>query len=467
MQRTEENLLHLTNIDGEPDTAYAYGNERLTVERFTGWTGYYTYDPRGSVSGVTDADGGLWASYRYNATGRMTFGEPEYNQIYGYNGESYNPMLELQYLRARYYDVERGNFLTEDTYLGDISDPLTLNRYNYVKSNPLNYIDPSGFVSEYLTGPSYDPDDSWKANNYPLSQTGSEKTEFPVTVVSGIKAVRELWGSVSKGVANAANMISENVSHAVKNKVKDLMETAVKASVMIVCSDTVQLLNDVGNTIFSFIIGTVYGALEPASVLLDFLIDSGGYDSAAFELGRIVGNAAAVAAIFGMFFAGGGVISGAFMGGAMALSLGAAGAATVELAAGATVIAAKGNSIAEALNSLISEMSGASNSGGKGTEEEGDSEAKSIDDILDGAEETTNNAGIARNFEKTGGYEKTLEDFNALQPSNVKDIQTQYGPGKVGYLEDGTTVVARPGSKTGGATLEIKISNKKIYKIRY
>ena len=48
----------------------------------------------------------------------------------------------------------------------------------------------------------------------------------------------------------------------------------------------------------------------------------------------------------------------------------------------------------------------------------------------------------------------------------MKDIQTQYGPGKVGYLEDGTTVVARPGSKTGGATLEIKIS-KKICKIRY
>ena len=179
-------------------------------------------------------------------------------------------------------------------------------------------------------------------------------------------------GSVSKGVANAVDMISENVSHAVKNKVKDLMEAAVKASVMIVCSDTVHLLNDIGNAIFSFIVGTVYGALEPASVLLDFLIDSGGYDRAAFELGRIVGNAAAIAAIFGMFFAGGGAISGAFMGGAMALTLGAAGAATVEIAAGATVVAAKGNSIAEALNSLISEMSGASNSGGKGTEEEGE-----------------------------------------------------------------------------------------------
>ena len=88
-------------------------------------------------------------------------------------------------------------------------------------------------------------------------------------------------------------------------------------------------------------------------------------------------------------------------------------------------------------------------------------ESKSIDDILEGGKETTNNAGVAKNFEKT------LEDFEALQLSNVKDIQTQYGLGKVGYLEDGTSVVARPGSKTGGPTLEIKVSNKKIYKIRY
>ena len=38
---------------------------------------------------------------------------------------------------------------------------------------------------------------------------------------------------------------------------------------------------------------------------------------------------------------------------------------------------------------------------------------------------------------------------------------------RLGMLSDGTKVVARPGSKTGGATLEIKVSNSKIYKIRY
>ena len=34
-------------------------------------------------------------------------------------------------------------------------------------------------------------------------------------------------------------------------------------------------------------------------------------------------------------------------------------------------------------------------------------------------------------------------------------------------LAEATTVVARPGSTTGGATLEIRVSNRKVYKIRY
>ena len=94
--------------------------------------------------------------------------------------------------------------------------------------------------------------------------------------------------------------------------------------------------------------------------------------------------------------------------------------------------------------------------------------SKTIDDIIDGLPETTNGKGVARNFESTGDFEQTIRDFDALSTlSTVKEIQTKYGSGKVGKLSDGTTVVARPGSTTGGATLEIRVSNRKVYKIRY
>ena len=47
-------------------------------------------------------------------------------------------------MRARYYNADKGRFFQEDTYLGDITDPLTQNRYAYTKNSPLNYVDPSG-----------------------------------------------------------------------------------------------------------------------------------------------------------------------------------------------------------------------------------------------------------------------------------------------------------------------------------
>jgi RHS repeat-associated protein len=138
-----ETLMEL-NENGYLDTAYTYGNERLSADRFEGSSYYYLYEGRGSVSAVTGTDGYFTASYRYNAYGEMTFGHPQYENVYSYNGESYNPNLDGQYLRARYYHVKAANFFTEDSYLGNIREPLSLNRYNYVYSSYLNYIDSRG-----------------------------------------------------------------------------------------------------------------------------------------------------------------------------------------------------------------------------------------------------------------------------------------------------------------------------------
>jgi hypothetical protein len=41
-----------------------------------------------------------------------------------------------------------GRFLTRDTWAGDTSMPLSLNRWNYTYANPINYVDPSGRISE-------------------------------------------------------------------------------------------------------------------------------------------------------------------------------------------------------------------------------------------------------------------------------------------------------------------------------
>ena len=144
MNREYAEVLVEQNINGKTDTSYVYGVNRLSLGRFDGSTGYYLYDPRGNVTGITNEEGQLYQSYRYGIYGEITFGTPQYENEYTYNGESYNPNIESQYLRARYYYVVTVTFLTEDNYLGNITEPLTLNQYVYCVSNPLNYIDPSG-----------------------------------------------------------------------------------------------------------------------------------------------------------------------------------------------------------------------------------------------------------------------------------------------------------------------------------
>uniref|UniRef100_UPI004029DA1C RHS repeat-associated core domain-containing protein n=1 Tax=Acetatifactor sp. TaxID=1872090 RepID=UPI004029DA1C len=167
VNREHAEVLVEQNINGKTDTSYIYGAEinggfdRISLDRFDGSTGYYLYDARGSVSGITNEEGQVYQSYRYSVTGEITFGAPQYENEYTYNGESYNPNIESQYLRARYYCVVTATFLTEDSYLGSLTEPLTLNRYNYCVSSYLNYTDPSGNeveVLESLKGWIIDPD---------------------------------------------------------------------------------------------------------------------------------------------------------------------------------------------------------------------------------------------------------------------------------------------------------------------
>ncbi len=63
---------------------------------------------------------------------------------YGFSGEYYGDSTQLLYLRARYYNPADGRLISRDTWGGDVNNPLSLNRWNYARSNPINYTDPSG-----------------------------------------------------------------------------------------------------------------------------------------------------------------------------------------------------------------------------------------------------------------------------------------------------------------------------------
>ena len=92
---------------------------------------------------------------------------------------------------------------------------------------------------------------------------------------------------------------------------------------------------------------------------------------------------------------------------------------------------------------------------------------EAIEHLNKGAIDDTKSHGRTRSLNKSGGYQQALEDFYELHLDDIKKIDTDFGEGVTGILQDGTHVVVRAGSKSGGPTLEIQSLGGKIYKYRY
>ncbi|MGT2969480.1 RHS repeat-associated core domain-containing protein, partial [Streptococcus azizii] len=129
---------------------YTYGQGRSSYHNHgTGDTYQYLTNQAGSVTGLTK-DGQAVASSKYQLYGSTKDSTDETGNPYAYNGEA-RDSTGLDYLRARYYDSQAGTFLTEDSYQGELDDPLSQNRYAYVQNNPVNYTDPSGHFPSPFT----------------------------------------------------------------------------------------------------------------------------------------------------------------------------------------------------------------------------------------------------------------------------------------------------------------------------
>jgi RHS repeat-associated protein len=63
----------------------------------------------------------------------------------GYTGHEHLDNLELIHMNGRVYDPAIGRFLSPDPFIPDPYDPQSLNRYSYVRNNPMSRTDPSGF----------------------------------------------------------------------------------------------------------------------------------------------------------------------------------------------------------------------------------------------------------------------------------------------------------------------------------
>lgn len=94
-------------------------------------------------------------------------------------------------------------------------------------------------------------------------------------------------------------------------------------------------------------------------------------------------------------------------------------------------------------------------------------EPKSFEDIIDDSTRGRDTKGRSKLFDRPGGFDQANDDFDSLQPTDVRPIETEHGPGRMGALPNGRKVVVRPGSSDGARpTLEVQTGKRKT-KIRY
>ncbi len=99
---------------------------------------------------LTDGNAEVVLAQTYEPYGEVLTSAGEGESSYAYAGE-WTDTTGLQYLRARYMNPAVGRFLTRDTWSGNFSNPLSLNKWVYVESNPINLVDPSGKNSKNIS----------------------------------------------------------------------------------------------------------------------------------------------------------------------------------------------------------------------------------------------------------------------------------------------------------------------------
>lgn len=111
---------------------------------------YYTQNAHGDVVNLTNANGEVTKTYKYDAFGvEKNISESDTN-AFRYCGEYYDTETGTIYLRARYYDPEIGRFISRDSDPGKNYDPLSLNLYTYCYNNPILGVDPDGNAPQWL-----------------------------------------------------------------------------------------------------------------------------------------------------------------------------------------------------------------------------------------------------------------------------------------------------------------------------
>lgn len=127
---------------------YVFGFSIIARE-YNSQTEFYFQDAHGDVKTLTNLVGDVVKRYTYNAYGDELDEDENDTNPFRYFGQYYDIDSGFYYLRARYYNPHTMRFINADIYLGELDDPLSLNRYLYCVGNPILFVDYTGNRPQY------------------------------------------------------------------------------------------------------------------------------------------------------------------------------------------------------------------------------------------------------------------------------------------------------------------------------
>lgn len=153
---TDSTIKELCYIRAGGSVFAVYNKEKkLSTNVISTSTDYWHKDHLGSLQTVTNQAGAKIAEFNFDPWGKrrnldgsamdLTFTVNAYRSDRGFTGHEHLDMFGLINMNGRIFDPVIGRFLSPDPVFQDNSDLQSFNRYAYVRNNPLNLTDPSGF----------------------------------------------------------------------------------------------------------------------------------------------------------------------------------------------------------------------------------------------------------------------------------------------------------------------------------
>lgn len=144
----EDQLISESRLNGTlytSPTTFVYGNSLLErVDVFSGSRSTYLLNGHFDVVELRDQAGNIQNKYEYDIWGKPLYKQETVSNPFRYSSEYWDDTSRLLNLGQRWYDPVTARFLQEDTFEGDLKNPLSLNLYTYAHNDPLAYSDPTG-----------------------------------------------------------------------------------------------------------------------------------------------------------------------------------------------------------------------------------------------------------------------------------------------------------------------------------